>query len=162
MTPAIKTLQALAIDHRILHYEIDPTAADDEHNLGMAAARAMGLDSAQVFKTLVAELDAGQLACAVLPVDRTLRLKSLARAAAVKSAKLADRSAAERATGYVTGGISPFGHRQSIPIYLARQALDFDVIYVSAGKRGLELAVATGDMISCCAAEVCDLVSQSD
>ncbi len=79
MTPAIKTLQARAISHRILRYEIDP----DENNLGMAAARAMGLDSAQVFKTLIAELDGGQLACVVLPGDRTLRLKSLARAAAV-------------------------------------------------------------------------------
>ena len=122
----------------------------------------MSLDRAQVFKTLIAELEGGRLACAVVPVDRTLRLKSLAAAAAVKSASLADRSAAERATGYVTGGISPFGHRQTIPIYVARQALDFDVIYVSAGKRGLELAVATKDMIRCCAAEVWDLVSQRD
>lgn len=135
---------------------MDYTAAATA-NIGTAAAKALGLPEAQVFKTLIAQLESGQLVTAVIPVAEQLNLKSLSKAAGAKSARMADPKAAERSTGYVTGGISPFGQKRTIPVFLAAQALDYELVYVSGGKRGLEIAVAPQDLIRCCHARVCKL-----
>ena len=101
----------------------------------------LGIDPARVFKTLVADVD-GTLTVAVVPVEAQLDLRSLG-----KRARMADPRAAERSTGYVTGGISPLGQRRRLPTVLDESALGFETIYVSAGRRGLEIELAPGDLL---------------
>ena len=139
MTPAVRFLEAQSVAYELLDYDIC-----DEKNIGLAAAKAMNPTAPQVFKTLIGLLDKKQL-------------KALCRAAGTKSAHMAEQSAAEKATGFVTGGISPFGQKKSLPTFLAAEALSFERIYVSGGKRGLEIAVATEDLVRCCRAHVCKL-----
>jgi Cys-tRNA(Pro)/Cys-tRNA(Cys) deacylase len=117
----------------------------------------LGVAEAQVFKTLIAELDDGTLAVAVIPVARTLDLKHLSRAAGVRKAQLADAARAERVTGYLTGGISPFGQKKTLPTFRDASAVAHERIYVSGGKRGLQLAVASQDLVRCCRAQVVEL-----
>jgi len=152
MTPAVRLLQQQQVPHELMDYTVDSA-----ENLGVAAAEALGLPQAQVFKTLIAEFDDNRLACAVIPVTEQLNLKLLSKAAGAKSARMAEPKIAERSSGYVTGGISPFGQKKLIPVFLATQALAFERIYVSGGKRGLEIAVAPQDLIRCCHAKVCKL-----
>jgi Cys-tRNA(Pro)/Cys-tRNA(Cys) deacylase len=152
MTPAVRFLEAQSVAYELLDYDIC-----DEKNIGLAAAKAMNLPAPQVFKTLIVLLDKKQLITAVIPVAAQLDLKALCRAAGTKSAHMAEQSAAEKATGFVTGGISPFGQKKSLPTFLAAEALSFERIYVSGGKRGLEIAVATEDLVRCCRAHVCKL-----
>ena len=152
MTPAVRLLKSHGVEFELLEYDPGNTS-----NLGIAAAASMELPEAQVFKTLVAALDNGQLVVAIIPVAQQLNLKLLSKAAGAKSAQMADVGAAEKATGYVTGGISPFGQKRPLPTFLAEDALEFQRIYVSGGKRGLEIAVATQDLVRCCRATVCKL-----
>jgi Cys-tRNA(Pro)/Cys-tRNA(Cys) deacylase len=112
----------------------------------MEAAQALGLDPAQVFKTLLADVD-GALTVAVVPVDRSLDLKALAAAAGGKRAVMAEPAAAERATGYVVGGISPLGQRRRLPTVVDVSALDWDTVLVSAGRRGLDAELAPADLV---------------
>jgi Cys-tRNA(Pro)/Cys-tRNA(Cys) deacylase len=112
----------------------------------MEAALALGLDPAQVFKTLLADVD-GKLMVAVVPVDRSLDLKALAAAVRGKRAVMAEPAAAERATGYVVGGISPLGQRRRLPTVLDMSALEWDSVLVSAGRRGLDVELAPGDLV---------------
>jgi Cys-tRNA(Pro)/Cys-tRNA(Cys) deacylase len=152
MTPAVRFLKSKSVQFELLEYDLGSTSS-----LGMAAAASMQLPEAQVFKTLVVALDGGQLAVAIIPVAQQLNLKLLSKAAGAKNARMADSTAAQKATGYVTGGISPFGQKKPLPTFLATDALEFERIYVSGGKRGLEIAVATEDLIRCCPATVCKL-----
>jgi Cys-tRNA(Pro)/Cys-tRNA(Cys) deacylase len=99
-----------------------------------------------MFKTLVTKLDDGRLAVGIVPVDRQLDLKALARALAARRADMADPAEAQRATGYVVGGISPLGQKRQLPTALDQSALDHDTIYVSAGRRGLEIILAPTDL----------------
>ena len=124
-------------------YEHDPRAA----SYGMEAAEALGVEPAQVFKTLLAKVD-GRLAVGIVPVQAKLDLKALARALGASRAEMADVAEAERATGYVAGGISPFGQRRAHPTVVDASALDHTTVYVSAGKRGLDVAVAPADLVS--------------
>jgi Cys-tRNA(Pro)/Cys-tRNA(Cys) deacylase len=101
----------------------------------------------RVFKTLVAEVD-GALTVAVVPVSASLDLKALAAAAGGKRAAMADPAAAERTTGYVRGGISPLGQRKALPTVVDASARDFDTVFVSAGKRGLEVELAPADLVA--------------
>jgi Cys-tRNA(Pro)/Cys-tRNA(Cys) deacylase len=156
MTPAVRFLEQLAVPHQLLDYTSAAT-----HNRGIAAASALGLPEAQVFKTLIAQLDDGALVTAVIPVAEQLNLKLLSKAAAAKSARMAETAASQRSTGYVIGGISPFGQKKTIPVFLAAQALAFEQIYVSGGKRGLEIAVAPQDLVRCCHARVCKLCREA-
>ena len=112
----------------------------------MEAAQALGLDPAQVFKTLLADVD-GALTVAVVPVDRSLDLKALAAAVHGKRAVMAEPAAAERATGYVVGGISPLGQRRRLPTVVDVSALQWDTVLVSAGRRGLDVELAPGDLV---------------
>lgn len=120
--------------------------AADTPNYGAVVAEAIGADPARVFKTLIAELD-GRLTVAVVPVTGELDLKALAAAVGGKRGALADRAVAEKATGYVRGGISPLGQRTKLPTVIDATATEGDAIYVSAGKRGLQLCLTPTALI---------------
>ena len=156
MTPAVKALDALGVPYQLLEYDL---GAVDGKDIGRAAAAALNLPVETVFKTLIAELADGELVVAIIPVADQLNLKLLARACGAKSAALAETRAAERATGFVTGGISPLGQKRRHRTFLAAAADGLDLIHVSAGKRGLELALAPEVLIEATQAHVCALVS---
>jgi Cys-tRNA(Pro)/Cys-tRNA(Cys) deacylase len=120
---------------------------------GEAAAAALGVEPSRLFKTLVASVD-GQLAVGVVPVSGSLDLKALAAALGGKKANMAEPAAAERATGYVTGGISPFGQRTRLRTVLDESALQWPSMFVSGGRRGLQVEVAPADLIRLTAATV--------
>ncbi len=137
MAPAVDQLVALGVAHRVLEYEHDPAAS----SFGDEAAAVLGLDPDQVFKTLLADVTGIGLVVGVVPVSTRLDLKGLARAAGAKKAVMADPTDAERSTGYVVGGISPFGQKRPLPTFVDETAQAFDEVMVSAGRRGLEVAV---------------------
>jgi Cys-tRNA(Pro)/Cys-tRNA(Cys) deacylase len=141
-TPATKALERAKLAVKTHTYVHDPK----HESYGLEAAEALGLDPATVFKTLVAEVD-GRLTVAVVPVERQLELKALASAAGGKRAQLAQVQAAERATGYVAGGISPLGQRKQLPTVIDESALEHAAIYVSGGRRALEIELAPRDLI---------------
>lgn len=138
MTPAIKLLERTGTTHRVVSYEHDPKA----DSFGAEAADLLGLDPSQVFKTLLATVDGSETVVAVVPVDRRLDLKALARAAGAKKATMADPADAERLTGYVVGGISPLGQRKRLRTFIDTTAEDLDELNVSGGRRGVEVALA--------------------
>jgi Cys-tRNA(Pro)/Cys-tRNA(Cys) deacylase len=132
-TPATALLAKRKVAHRTHPYAVSP----DSPNYGAEVAAALGVPAERVFKTLVTEVD-GALTVAVVPVTGDLDLKGLAAAVGGKRAALADRAVAERTTGYVRGGISPLGQRKPLPTVIDASAGDFESIYVSAGRRGLQ------------------------
>ncbi|MCY1412180.1 Cys-tRNA(Pro)/Cys-tRNA(Cys) deacylase YbaK [compost metagenome] len=138
MTPALDLLKKVRAEHRIHSYEHDPKAA----SYGLEAAEKLGLDPAQVFKTLLASSEKNELLVAVVPVAGTLDLKALAHAAGVKKCEMADPVAAQRATGYLLGGISPLGQKKRLRTFIDQSAQLFATIHVSAGRRGLEVELA--------------------
>jgi Cys-tRNA(Pro)/Cys-tRNA(Cys) deacylase len=140
-TPATAAVAKAKVEHRIHEYRHDPAAP----SYGLEAAERLGVDPAGVFKTLVAEVD-GRLAVAVVPVAARLDLKALATAAGGRKAVMAEAADAERATGYVVGGISPLGHRRRLPVFLDSTMQDRPTVLVSAGRRGLELELAPADL----------------
>jgi len=140
-TPATVAVAKANVEHRIHEYDHDPAAP----SYGQEAAEQLGVDPAGVFKTLVAEVD-GQLAVAVVPVAARLDLKALAAAAGGRKAFMAEAAAAERATGYVVGGISPLGHRKRLPVFLDASMQGRPTVLVSAGRRGLELELSPADL----------------
>lgn len=140
-TPATALLAKHKIPHTLHAYDHDPRHA----SYGLEAAETLNLEPARVFKTLVAEVD-GALTVGVVPVTAQLNLKALAAAVGGKKAKMADPTAAQRATGYVLGGISPLGHRNRLSVVLDDSAEAFPTIYCSAGRRGLEVELAPGDL----------------
>ncbi len=146
-TPAVAALIAAAVDYELLPYEHRP----GEHAFGDEAVRALtgsGLVPEQIFKTLLISLDRGSdLAVAVIPVPATLSLKAAAAALGRAKATMADPAAAERSSGYVVGGISPLGQRKRLPTVIDSSALTWERILCSAGKRGLQMALAPGDLI---------------
>jgi Cys-tRNA(Pro)/Cys-tRNA(Cys) deacylase len=150
-TPATRLLAAEGVPHEVRAYEHDPVARGRGLSFGMEAAQALGLDPAQVFKTLVADVD-GRLTVAVVPVDRSVDLKALATAAGGKRAVMAEPAAAERATGYVVGGISPLGQRRRLPTVVDASAFDWPTVLVSAGRRGLDVELAAADLVRLTAA----------
>jgi len=130
-------------------YEHDPRRG----SYGLEASAALGVPPERVFKTLIADVDE-HLTVAVVPVAGSLDLKALAAAAGGKKARMADPAAAERATGYVTGGISPLGQRRRLPVVIDTTALDFGTIFCSAGQRGVEIEIAPGDLVRAAGAAV--------
>jgi Cys-tRNA(Pro)/Cys-tRNA(Cys) deacylase len=138
MTPALDLLKKVRAEHRIHSYEHDPKAA----SYGLEAAEKLGLAPAQVFKTLLASTEKGELLVAVVPVVGTLDLKALANAAKAKKAEMADPAAAQRSTGYLLGGISPLGQKKRLRTFIDQSAEAFATIYVSAGRRGLEVELS--------------------
>ncbi|CUR54036.1 YbaK/ebsC protein [metagenome] len=154
-TPATVALTAAGIGFSLHPYDHDPRAASRSQasagnarleGYGLEAARALGVAPERVFKTLLADVD-GRLAVAVVPVDRQLDLKALARALGGSRAAMADHAAAERATGYVVGGISPIGQKRAHRTVLDASALLHDTVFVSGGRRGLDLELAPADLV---------------
>ncbi len=143
MTPAILLVRKAKIAHDVLAYEHDPAA----ESYGREAVDALQLEPATVFKTLVADAEGIGLVCAVVPVLMMLDLKALADAVGARRVRMADPAAAERATGYVVGGISPLGQKKQLPVVVDASALAFARVYVSAGRRGLELSLAPMDLV---------------
>ena len=138
MTPALDLLKKHRAEHRVHSYEHDPKSA----SYGLEAAEKLGLDPQQVFKTLLASSEKGELLVAVVPVVGTLDLKALAHAAGVKKCEMADPAVAQRATGYLVGGISPLGQKKRLRTFIDDSAQNFATIHVSAGRRGLEVELA--------------------
>jgi Cys-tRNA(Pro)/Cys-tRNA(Cys) deacylase len=131
------------VAHQVHRYEHDPAVA----SYGLEAAEALGLDGSQVFKTLVTDAG-GRLVVAVVPIEALLDLKALAAAMGAKSAEMADPSAAERATGYVVGGISPVGQKRRLPTVVDESAAAWETVFVSGGRRGLEIELAPRDLLA--------------
>jgi Cys-tRNA(Pro)/Cys-tRNA(Cys) deacylase len=142
-TPAVLALERAGVPHTLHAYEHDPGS---DLSYGLEAAQAMGVDPARVFKTLVADVD-GALVVGIVPVVGTLDLKALARAVGGKRATMADPAVAQRATGYVVGGISPLGQKARHTTVLDASAEPFDVVYVSGGRRGLDVGLAPADLV---------------
>ncbi|MDI3340696.1 MAG: Cys-tRNA(Pro) deacylase [Sphaerobacter sp.] len=142
-TPALTAAERAGIAFTVHEFAHDPDAG----SYGLAAAQALGVDPARVFKTLVVAVDGARLVVAVIPVAARLNLKALAAAAGGKRADLAEPQVAERATGYVVGGISPLGQRRRLPTIVDDSALRHERIFVSAGRRGLDIELAPADLI---------------
>ena len=146
-TPATAALSAAGIAFEVRSYDHDPRVT----SYGAEAAEALGVDPARVFKTLMASLDS-RLVVGIVPVTGQLDLKALARALGGSKAVMADVAAAERATGYVAGGISPIGQKRAHPTVLDASALENDTVLVSGGRRGLDVELAPRDLVAITAA----------
>ncbi|HEX2973981.1 MAG TPA: Cys-tRNA(Pro) deacylase [Tepidisphaeraceae bacterium] len=143
MTPAVQAAQRAKIAFTLHEYAHDAAA----ESFGLEAAAALHVDPLQIFKTLIAQTEDAGLAIGIVPVAARLNLKALATAVGAKKADLADPAIAQRATGYVVGGISPLGTRKRLPTVLDQSALSFPTIYVSAGRRGLQIQLSPQDLI---------------
>jgi len=141
-TAATALLERQGIPHTVHTYAHDPR----HESYGAEASEVLGVPARRVLKTLVADVD-GRLTVGVVPVSAQLDLKALAAAAGGKKAAMADPAAAERATGYVVGGISPLGQRRRLPVIVDASALEFPTVYCSGGRRGLEIELAPADLI---------------
>ena len=150
MTPAVEAARAAGIPFEILEYHHDPAA----EAYGVEAAEALGLPPEQVLKTLVARLDGRTLAVAMVPVADRLDLKALAAALGARRAEMAAPADAERATGYVVGGISPLGQRRRLACVLDGSALTHATMYVSAGRRQRDLRATPADLVRLTGAQV--------
>ncbi len=153
-TPAVAALVRAKIPFTLHPYHHDPgtTAYGDE------VVAALGWDARRVFKTLVASVD-GALAVGVVPVAAQLDLKALAATVGGKKAQLAKVADAERSSGYVAGGISPLGHRKALPTAIDSSSMSFPTIMVSAGRRGLQVELAPGDLAAACRAKVAPIAA---
>ncbi|WP_063005908.1 Cys-tRNA(Pro) deacylase [Nocardia salmonicida] len=156
-TPAIKALGGIA--HRVHSYSHDPRVESYGDEAVDALGEELGVQAAQIFKTLVIELSSGALAVAVVPVPARLSLKAAAAALGASKASMADKTKAERTTGYVLGGVSPLGQRKKLPTVVDASALDWDRVLCSAGKRGLEIELAPADLVRACAAVTAPITS---
>jgi Cys-tRNA(Pro)/Cys-tRNA(Cys) deacylase len=148
-TPAVTVAARAGIDYEVHRYDHDP----DAPSYGQEAAEALGLADERVFKTLVVNVD-DRFVVAVVPVSGELDLKKLAAAVGGRKAAMAHPSEAERATGYVVGGISPLGLKRRLPVVVDRAATAWGTIFVSAGRRGLEIELAAADLVRLAGAQV--------
>ncbi len=142
MTPAVALLRQRGVAHTVHAYEHDPDTA----SFGLEAAVKLGVDADRVFKTLVVKLDGGRLAVGIVPVSGQLNLKRMAQACGARKAAMADPDAVRRATGYVLGGVSPLGQKKRLETVIDASAADWPTVYVSAGRRGLDVELAPADL----------------
>jgi Cys-tRNA(Pro)/Cys-tRNA(Cys) deacylase len=145
VTPAVETARKAGIEYSLHEYE-GVELGEGDYALGVAEA--LGVDPERLYKTLLASVD-GKLRVFVLPADRRLDLRAIGKRVA-----MAERAEAERATGYVAGGISPLGQRKRLPTTIDETALDHDTILVSAGRRGLQIELDPRDLVRLCSADV--------
>lgn len=142
MTPGINVAKKAKVAHKVHEYTHDPAS----ESYGLEAAEKLGIDEAQVFKTLVVALDNKTLAVGIIPVAAMLSMKLIAKAAGAKKAAMADRSDVERSTGYVLGGVSPLGQKKRLNTFIDASARQHATIFVSAGRRGLEIELGPEDL----------------
>src|SRR5581483_11851590 len=155
-TPATTLLNRCGINYRLHAHTLDHRT----DSYGVEAAAALGLAPQRVFKTLITELD-GRLAVAVVPVSTQLDLRALAAVMGAKKAKMASVADAERATGYVIGGISALGHRKQLPVVIDISVQDFETVFCSAGRRGLQLELAPNALVQAAKATVASIATTS-
>jgi Cys-tRNA(Pro)/Cys-tRNA(Cys) deacylase len=152
-TPATAALDKANVAYTLHEYDYDP----DAERIGMQAAEALGIEPARLLKTLMAR--AGDaVVCVLAPSDREVNLKKLAHAAGAKSAVMLGAAEAERVTGYHVGGISPFGQKKRVPVFIEQSTLTFDRIVVNGGRRGLQAELAPADLmrlLNATAVELC-------
>lgn len=141
-TPAVVALRRAGVTFTLHTYDYAP----GDQRVGLQAAAALGVDPGEVFKTLMALVD-GKPVCAIAPSDREISLKRLAAAAGGKHAQMMPAADAERITGYHVGGISPFGQRRRVPVFLEESALGLPLIYLNGGQRGLQVRLAPGEIV---------------
>lgn len=151
-TPATVALTAAGVAYSQHVYEHDPAAP----SYGLEAAAVLGLPTEQVFKTLVVDTGAG-LAVGVVPVAGSLDLKAMAEVLGVKKVTMADPAAAQRSSGYVLGGVSPVGQKRALPTVVDESVEAFDVVYVSGGRRGLDLGLSPTDLVRVTGAVLADV-----
>jgi Cys-tRNA(Pro)/Cys-tRNA(Cys) deacylase len=154
------TAATLALERAKIPFTLHEYAHDPRHDsYGLEASEALGVPRERVFKTLVASVD-GTLAVGVVPVHRQLDLKALAAAVGGKKGVLAEVAAAERATGYVAGGISPVGQKRRLPVVIDASAAGLATMFCSAGRRGLEIEIAPADLVRAAGATVAPIATR--
>ena len=153
MTPGINAAKKAKIAHRIHEYTHDSAS----ESYGLEASEKLGLPEHRVFKTLIVRLDDGAFAVGVIPVSSMLSMKLIAKAARAKKAKMAEPSEVERSTGYVLGGVSPLGQKKRLRTFLDSSAAQHPTIYVSAGRRGLEIELCPKDLLKLVNGTLADL-----
>lgn len=158
MTPAIALLKKQNIPHQVLPYEHDPNVASYGHE----AAEKLGVAAEKVFKTLLVITDKHELLVGVVPVLKHLDLKALAHAAAVKKVDMANPDLAQKSTGYLVGGISPLGQKKHLKTFIDESAKTLDLMYVSGGRRGLDVALAPQDLAKVLAASFVAIAREKD
>lgn len=154
MTPGINIAKKAKINHKVHEYQHDASS----ESYGLEASEKLGVQASRVFKTLVVSLDSKELVVAVIPVSSLLSMKLVAKAVGAKKAKMADQLDVERSTGYVLGGVSPLGQKKRLKTIIDSSAKDHSTVYVSAGRRGLEIELSPNDLIKLVngiCAEVC-------
>lgn len=156
MTPAINIAKKGRVWHKIHEYSHDPNA----ESYGLEAAAKLGLVAERVFKTLVVSLDGGALAVGVVPVSSMLSMKLIAKAASAKKAEMADPVEVQRSTGYVLGGVSPLGQKRRLKTLIDSSAQRYPSIYVSAGRRGLEIELKPEDLCGLVGGMFADITQQ--
>ena len=144
MTPAVNRLKKAKIKHRIHSYDHDPKS----NAYGKEAAEKLNISFDRIFKTLIVSVDDEKFMTALVPVSKQLDLKELVKTTGSKKAKMAEKQDVERMTGYILGGVSPIGQKKSLATVMDISALNFDTIYVSAGRRGLQIELSPQDLAS--------------
>ncbi len=158
MTPAIRAAKKAGIQFQLHEYPHDSNASSGALGYGEEAATLLGVSPDQVFKTLLVSTNTHQLAVAIIPVSHQLVLKSIAKTLGAKKVKMADPHEAEKATGYILGGISPLGQKKRLAFVIDESINNFATVYVSGGRRGLEIELAPSDLIRLCQATVINCV----
>lgn len=153
MTPGINAAKKSKIRFQVHEYNHDAGC----ESYGREAAEKMGVPEARVFKTLVVMLDSKELAVGVIPVSAMLSMKQIAKAGGAKKAAMADPAAVERSTGYVLGGVSPLGQKKRLKTLIDTSVMGFPTVFVSAGRRGLEIELSPADLQKLTNAQVADL-----
>ncbi len=155
MTPAVRMIRKARVEHTLHPYDHNP----ESRSYGLEAAEKLGVPPARVYKTLVVRCQPDGLAVAVVPVSTQLDLKRFAAARGVKKVSMATTDEVERATGYVPGGVSPLGQKRRLPIVVDRSVNDHEQVYISAGKRGLDVALRPADLIRLTGADVHEIAA---
>lgn len=150
MTPAVESATRAGISFDIHEYDHDPQA----ESYGLEAAEKLEVPPEKIFKTLVIQSDKNELAVAIVPVQKTLDLKAAAAALGIKKIRMADKTQVQRTTGYLIGGVSPLGQKRRLPTLIDSSASDYEQIFVSGGRRGLDISLSPKDLARLCEARL--------